>query len=171
MENEAKSESEKFIEHIERQQTVYSVNDELALYRNTGDARFFWRAFLLIRQAGQPIPDDFLNKISQWGGKLLAAQTPTEIAMALELSGNDKRHLGPKQSAAYRRRWELASEVHSVRDLYRLRLSKAIEIVARNRGLSVAKVKHDYHAVSTAPLKQTKPEKGGTLDEAMRAWR
>ncbi len=156
---------------IKHMEFVRTVNNELALFQNTGDARFFWRAFLRIREAGQPIPDDFLDKLAQWGAKLLTARTPHEIAAALELTGDDKRYVGPKKSDAYRRRWMIASEVKNVQSLYRLKLTKAIETVARNRGLSVPKVKRDYHEVFTAPLKQTKPKKSGTLDAAMRAWR
>ena len=165
------TEFDRLLEQIKHEEHVHEVNNEITLFHNTGDARFFWRAFLLIREEGKPIPDDFLDKIAQWGGKLLTARTPTEIAAALELTGDDKRHVGPKQSEAYRRRWMIASEVKNMQRFYRVKLSKAIEIVARNRGLSVPKVKRDYHEVFTAPLKQTKPKKSGTLDEAMRAWR
>ena len=165
------TEFDRLLEQIEHGEHVRRVNNEITLYHNTGDARFFWRAFLLIRKEGKPIPDDFLDKIAQWGGKLLTAQTPAQVATAMELTGDERRHVGPKQSEAYRRRWRLASEVKNVQRQFDVSLQKAIEAVALNNRLSVPKVKRDYHEVFTAPLKQTRPKKNGTLDEAMRAWR
>lgn len=164
-----------FFDAIEREQLVHDVNNEITLYQNTGDARFFWRAFLTLREAGEPIPEDFLSKLAQWGSKLIRAQTPTEIASALELGGDEKRHIGPAHSAAYYKRWRLASEVQTMMKMRpTLKLAEAIRIVAKNSGMTTSKVKADYHKVFTAPVSKagkSRANKGHSLNQAMNAWR
>lgn len=161
----------KFIAELERQDHVHAVNNEISLYQNTGDARFFWQAFLMIHEKGDPIPQDFLDKLAQWGRGAIQAQTPKEVAVALELSGNGKNHLGPKQSATYEKRWRLASEVKTVKNLYRISLIEAIRTVARNNSLPIHKVKSVYHEVFTAPLNESeKNTDGKSLASVMAGW-
>lgn len=126
-----KDDEEDFGEALERESHVHEVNNEITLYHNTGDARFFWRAFLLIHESGEPMPQNFLDKLAQWGNRVIQAKTPQEIATAIEMTGDDKKHIGPKHSEAYRRRWRLASEVQIVKRLYKIKLIKAIETVAK----------------------------------------
>lgn len=165
-----------FLAQLAEAEHVCEVNNEITLYHNTGDARFFWRAFLLIREAKKPIPEDVLSKIAEYANGLISAKTPREIAAALELAGDGKSHSGPKHSQAYVRRWRLASEVQTVMRLRpSLSLKTAIEIVARNRGLTVAKVKAAYHRVFTEPLgraaKGKQKNQTQSLANIMETWR
>lgn len=161
-----------FFQQIEREQTVHDVNNEITLYQQTGDARFFWRAFLIIHESGDPIPKDFINKLAKFGEKLLQTKTPQELATALELTGDTKKHVGPKHSLAYEKRWRLASEVRTVKELYKISLQKAIEAVARNNNLSAFKVRKDYHSVFTAGVHKANKDAAATsLSSAVNAWR
>lgn len=162
----------KFIAEIERQDHVHAVNNEISLYQNTGDARFFWQAFLMIHEKGDPMPQDFLDKLAQWGRGAIQAQTPKEVAVALELSGDGKKHLGPKQSATYEKRWRLASEVKTVKNLYRISLIEAIRAVARNNSLPIHKVKSVYHEVFKASGKESKKRTAEkSLVSVLATWR
>jgi hypothetical protein len=158
-----------FLAQLKREQLANDVQNECTLYRNTGDGRFLWRAFLRLHGAKEPIPQAILDRLAHWGGRLLGAQDPKEIAAALELSGDEKKHIGPKQSESYRKRWRLASEVCIVRDLYKISLTKAIAAVARNSGLSVATVKGAYDDVFRAPLRERKSPTD--LTSALNNWR
>jgi hypothetical protein len=166
----------RFLAQLAEQEHVREVNNKITLYHNTGDARYFWRAFLLLREAKKPIPEDVLSKIAKYAEGLISAKTPREIAAALELAGDEKSHTGPKHSQAYAKRWRLASEVQLVKRLRpSLPLKSAIQIVARNRGLTVAKVKADYHRVFTEPLGRAAKGKQKTqiqsLANVMKEWR
>jgi hypothetical protein len=161
----------KYIQDLEREQHIHDVNNEITLYQQTGDARFFWRAFLTIHEFGDPIPKNFIDKLAQFGTKILQAKTPQELSAGLELTGDEKRHIGPIQSAAYQRRWRLASEVKTVKELYKIPLSKAIATVAKNNNLGVSKVRNDYHKVFTARTKTvTQKTPVVSLTDAMKAW-
>lgn len=158
-------------EAMEREAVLRAINNEIAQYQNTGDARFFWRAVLRINKAGEPLPEDFQREIAQFARAMLQAGTAPELARATGMAGSAKKHRGPVQSAAYTRNWRLASEVKTLLQLHpKLTLTAAIAAVARDRGLSVALVKKAYHATFTA----TKPKRKKAptaLDDAMRAWR
>jgi hypothetical protein len=156
---------------LQRMFHVRQVNEEIQLYANTGDARFLWRAFLLMRKAGDTIPEDFMAKFEQWGRKVVAADGLREIAAALELSGGNKRHIGPKHGASYRTRWKLAGEVAHVQRLYSITLKAAKEAVARNSGLSYATVHREYHKV--VPSKRRSGSASGVMavDSALRSWK
>ena len=148
------------------------VHEELDLYRITQDGRFFWRAFLRLHGSGQPVRQDFLDKLAEIGKKLLSADSADSVVSALEFSGNKKKHVGPETSAAYRRRYVVATKVHWAKTFWNVSLKQAIEIIAKDRNLSVSKVKADYHKIYTAPAKA---EKKGTrhrdIAQAMNAWR
>lgn len=151
---------------------TWKVNNELTLYLSTGDARFFWRAFLLLHKDGRPIPQNFMDKFAQIGERILQTTDVTALPAALELAGSAKDHIGPKQSAAYRARRRLASEVAMVRSGYKISLSEAIRIVARNKKMSVAKVKKAYHDIFTAPLStDNKSTEGDSLTQLAALWR
>ncbi len=151
---------------------TWKVNNELTLYLSTGDARFFWRAFLLLHKDGRPIPQNFMDKFAQMGERILQTTDVTALPAALELAGSAKDHIGPKQSAAYRARRILASEVAMVRDGYKISLSEAIRIVARNNKMSVAKVKKAYHDIFTAPLSaDSKSTEDDSLTQLATLWR
>ena len=161
-----------FFQQIEREQNIHDVNNEITLYQQTGDARFFWRAFLIIHESGDPIPKDFIDKLAKFAEKLLQTKSPQELATALELTGDEKRHIGPKHSEAYRKRWRLASEVRTVKELYKIPLLKAIEAVARNNNLSAFKVRKDYHSVFTAGIRKANKDAAATsLSSAVNGWR
>lgn len=169
------TEEDQYFADLDHEQHVHDVNNEITLYRQTGDARFFWRAFLLLHESGKDVPKDFMDKLAKFANKLLHAKTPNEIAFALELVGDEKKHIGPKHSQAYYRRWRLASEVQIVQRQYRIKLSEAIAAVARNNCLSIAKVKGDYHKIFSAPqtkaLEKAKEKQVGSLAEAISLWR
>lgn len=171
----AENQGTAIIAELERADRIRAVNNEIALFQNTGDARFFWRAYLRLRAAGESVPDDFMAQIDTYASKLLKAQTPLDIAAALDLSGNEKKHTGPKHAAAYARRWRIASEVKIVQDMFPgMTTDKAIKAVARNRGLSHAKVKKDYYQVFPAAKSRRKsvnPSAPPELAAAMRHWR
>ena len=151
---------------------AWKVNNEVELYLSTGDARFFWRAFLLLHQAGRPIPQNFMDKFAQMAERILQTADVADLPAALELAGSAKSHIGPKQSAAYRRRRSLAAEVAMVRDLYKISLTKAIRIVARNRKMSEAKIKKAYHDIYTAPLSTSnKSNEADSLTQLAALWR
>lgn len=158
-------ESKAFIEDMKRRDFNTRVNREFELYLDSGDGRFLWRAFLLLHEAGQPIPQNLLDKLAQWGGRLLTAKDPREIAAALELSG-------AKHSAAYRKRWRLAMEVNQVKELFNLAtLKEAIEVVARNRKLKFSVVENNYHSVFTADAGKNKPRDAEhALTGVMNTW-
>lgn len=166
-----------FFDEWERADLVHEVNNEITLYQATGDGRFFWRAFLTLYEAGEPLPSNFLAKFAQLGNSLLSATTPQEISAALEFSANDgRRHVGPKHSRAYEKRWRLASEVKTVLRLRpELSLVAAKRIVARNRGLSLAEVSKTYHDVFTAPLRKSRAieakKNERQIDSVLRSWK
>lgn len=154
---------------IQEQDFACRIQNNLALYENTGDARYVWRAIFLFHEAKKPLPPALMAKLVDWGGRVQSISDPKEIAAALELTGDNRRHVGPRHSQAYQRRWRIASEVKIVRSLRAsLTLAQAIQIVARNRGLTVAKVKKDYYGTFPAPRRRDKAQ---DLSQAMQAWR
>ena len=158
-----------------RRDLTLRLNTECALYINTGDARFFWRAFLHLYDAGEPIPQDFLDKFAEWGQKVLAADSPREIALALELAGTDKKHAGRAQGETYRRNWRIGSEVEQVRKLFGVSLEEAIRIVGRNRKLHISVVKTAHDKAFRAPVRKQRKARQGedsiSLQEAVGTWR
>lgn len=167
---EPNAEEKQFLEHLDREVLNTAVLNEFALYSNTGDGRFLWRAILVLQRAGEPIPNNLQTKLAQWASKLLTAESQGEICAALELIGDGKKHLGPKHGIAYRKRWRLAGEVRIVMDLYKISSTKAIASVAKNRGLSIEKVKKDYHAVFGAANRQRNGQTPTDLDQVLRSW-
>lgn len=132
--------------HHERARLVQRYNDATYLYNSTRDGRHLWRAFVLLHAAGEPMPPDLLDHFAQWAGRVLAADGPREIAAALELAGDDKSYLGRKASQAAKLRLDIARRVHTLRTFYGITATEAIADVARDRGLSVYKVKKAYHS-------------------------
>lgn len=177
--DQQKDESQVWFDKFMREMHVVDVNNQLALFSNTGDARFFWRAFLLIHERGETIPSQMLDLIATWARELQTAQTPFEIAAALKLSGDAKDHIGPKQSKAYEHRWEVASEVAMLMKIYRAPVGKAIEKVATRRHMPARTVSKFYYAVFPKGIKQSaeRPKRAGrsgslpAIDQAMRSWR
>ena len=147
-----------------------AVNNELTLYRNTGDARFVWRAVMRYHEANITMPAVLVAKLAEWGGRVQTVSSPDAIVLALELKGSAKDKIGPSHSAAYRRRWRLASEVQL---LHRLApdktLDQAIENVARNRRKSIAQVKRAYHDVFTASMQA--PDETAAVQGLIQTWR
>lgn len=153
-----------------RMEHVQEVNNEIRLYKNTGDARFLWRAFLLMRKAGDSIPESLMLKFEEWGRKLIAEDNPRKIASALELAGGQKRHIGLKQGATYRARWMLAGEVANVKSFYNITLTEAIDVVARNNKVSVAMVKKIYHQVVSSKKPAKAPSSSPDLYAVLCDW-
>lgn len=147
-----------------------AVSNEVALYRNTGDARFLWRAVMLHNDAARPLPVELVAKLAEWGSKVQTLAAPDAIAQALELRGSKKDKIGPRHAITYRRRWRLASEVDLV---HRLRpdksLTEAMKTVARNRGKSFAVVKKAYHDIFTAPVRAHCAS--ASVQDLLQAWR
>lgn len=166
------SDEQEFLNDLEDREFTSIIQDELTLYRQTGDARFIWKAVILFNEAGRQLPTEFMEKLAQWGALVQDASEPKEIALALELSGKEKQRIGPNNSRAYERRWHVASEVQQVQRLYRTSLTSAIMTVARNRGLSVAKVKKDHDSVVRKPSRNeiNKQVKGADIAEIMKRW-
>lgn len=168
------SDIDAYVKELDHEQLVHDVNNEITLFHATSDPRFFWKAFVLLREAGEPIPESFMRQITVWGNALIPAATPHQVAAALQMTGNGKRHIGPKHSAAYERRWRIASEVKRVSEFYKITITKAVATVARNNSLTVAKVKKAYHDTFTAPVTKTKntsKETARALDSALNSWR
>jgi hypothetical protein len=140
---------------LARNSVYVDAQNEYALYANTRDGRFLWRAFLLLHRAGKPIPKAFLDKFAEWGEKVIGAESPAQIASALQLSGTTKKHVGVKQGEAYRKRWLLASEVLRLREFKRLGITDAIAAVALSNKLTFAKVKKDYYSVFPATRRRS----------------
>lgn len=167
-------EEDAFIKAMRHGELVRDVNNKIALFQNTGDPRFFWKAFVLLREAGEDIPESFMHQITVWGKALIPAATPHQVATAVQMIGTEKRHIGPKHSAAYEHRWRIASEVERVKKLYKVNLATSIDVVARDRNLTVAKVKKAYHDTFTGPAKKakaTEKEADRSLDATLNAWR
>lgn len=151
---------------------IRAVNNDAERYRATGDARFVWKVIARYAQADKPLPMDYVRKLAEWGGKLQQISKPADIATALELSGHDKEHVGPARSAAFSKRWRLASEVHRVQRLHAGTLIDAIRIVARNSGKTLAVVKKAYHDVFNATEKRThRRRRADDLASIMSNWR
>ena len=170
------AEEREFHEQLIREELMHVVNNEIALYQQTGDARFFWKAIIELHEHREPIPESYMAQIVRWANSILRLSEPREIATALELTGDGKRKVGPSHSDAFEKRWRLASEVQIVKRLRpSLSLDAALKIVARNRSETFAKVKGAYHSVFTAPVaKQSKKAKQAAktdLSDAIRAWR
>jgi hypothetical protein len=165
------SEIDEFLSDVEDRQINYDVNDALALYKQTRDGRYFWRAFMILHEFGRPIPQNFLDKLAQIGQSLLKAESAANIASALEFSGNKKKYVGSPTSMAYERRWRIASEVHQVKELYSLSLIKSFSVVASHQRLTVAKVKADYYKVIKAPARKAIKHSGSrVLAQQMQGW-
>lgn len=160
-----------FLADLEECQFNTEVQNELTLYRNTGDARFFWKAIMLFAEAGKPLPVEFTSKLAAWGALIQHLSTPDDITATLELTGEKKQPVGPKHSEAYRLRWRLASEVQMAQRARGGSLVSAFGVVARNRGLSVSVVKKAYHSIFTSPIKSNRPTGTMQLSEALKAWR
>lgn len=168
------SDSAAFIADLKRREFNSLVNNECDLYRNTGDGRFLWRAYLRLHEAGAPIPQNFLDKFAEWAHKVLDAESPKEIAVALELAGTTQKHSGRKQGETYRRNWLLGSEVEQVRQLWKISLEEAFRIVARNRRKPLSVVKKAYDMAFRAPVREQRQEQGKKrampLQDALGAW-
>lgn len=170
--------AEDFVRDIQKLQLDVDVGAELALYTNTGDARFIWRAVARCHAADAPLPPVIVDKLAQWAALVQPLAEPAALVAALELSGSAKSKIGPKHSAAYRRRWRLAGEVSTVmrmipdRKPNKGKLRKALAIVAHRRGLSVSVVKAAYHQTVTADDRGAdKLDRAAELQAALRAWR
>jgi hypothetical protein len=165
------SEPDDFFSNMEGRQINTEINDALALYEKTRDGRYFWRAFIILHEASQPIPQNFLDKLAQIGQRLLTADSAANIATALEFSGDKGKYVGSTTSMAYERRWRVASEVHQVKEFYNLSLNKSFSVVAIRRGLTVFKVKADYHKVFKTPARKALKIAGSrVLAQQMQGW-
>lgn len=79
-------ESTAFIAAIEHEQFVHAVNDQAALFNATRNGLTVWRAFLLAREAGKPVPEPVLEFLEQIGRDLLAAKTSPQVLTALRMN-------------------------------------------------------------------------------------
>ena len=144
---------------------IRTVNNDVARYHATGDARFVWKVIARYAQANKPLPMDYVHKLAEWGGKLQQISKPADIATALELSGDEKNKVGPKHSAAYTKRWRLASEVQQVHQRPfgpPISIAEAIRIVARNRALPVSVVHGAFYSLQKARERPRKKTRGAT---------
>jgi hypothetical protein len=165
------SEPDDFFSDMEGRQINNDVNDALALYKQTRDGRYFWRAFLLLHESGRPIPQNFLDKLAQIGQSLLKAESTANIATALEFSGDERKYVGSNKSMAYERRWRVTSEVEQVKELYKLSVKEALSVVARSQRLAVSKVKADYHKIITASVRRERRSVGSrALAQQFKGW-
>lgn len=151
-----KKKDSKLVEELKRRDFVCRINNEISKFNNTRDARFFWRAFLLIQEAGEEIPKEFMEQINSYARVMLNAKCSKDLALDLELFGDKKNHLGLEHSLKYTRRWKIASEVETlikVSNLNRLKTSgstkitakQAISSVAKKRGMTSAHVHKIYY--------------------------
>lgn len=151
-----KMKDSKLVNELRRGDFVCRINNEISQFNNTNDARFFWRAFLLIQEAGEEIPKEFMEQINSYARVMLNAKCPTNLASELELFGDNKKHLGIEHSHKYTRRWKIASEVETlirVSSLNKFKTSgsakitakQAISAVAKERGMTPANVHKIYY--------------------------
>ncbi|MBL0420240.1 hypothetical protein JI739_07780 [Ramlibacter sp. AW1] len=133
--------------YFARGRLVQQFNDAVSLYNTTRDGRHLWRAFLVLHDAGEPLPPDLLAHFAEWARGVLAADGSREIAAALELAGDDKNYKGRKASQAAKRDQSLARLVHELRTVHGVSLTRAFAVVARDRGLNVPTVKKAYYGV------------------------
>lgn len=177
-----KKKDSKLVEELKRGDFVCRINNEISKFNNTRDARFFWRAFLLIQEAGEEIPKEFMEQINSYVRVMLNAKNPKDLAARLELFGDKKNHLGIEHGHKYTRRWKIASEVETLIGVSNLNKFKtlgttkitakqAISLVAKERGMTPANVhKIYYDTLRTSSIEGENKERNSGLALQM-LWR
>ncbi len=161
---------------LEQHDLYAAINRDIAHFQDTGDGRFFWRAYLRCRSAGLPVPDDFMELIDGFASGLVNAQTPQQIGAAMGMAGGVKRHVGHKHSASFVEKWRIAIEVQTVLSMWpNMNKTAALEAVARNNNQSVSVVKKAYYTAKNSQpqkaVKASKPKPAAALAQAISTWR
>lgn len=157
---------------VRRASFVKQVNDHMSLFRSERNALSVWRAIRCCHLANEPIPANIIELLAHWADKLESAADARAIGRALELTGGSDEHKGARHLHAVERQRAIASEVALIVRLHGLSKAKAIEVVARNRGLSVSMVKGDFYGFMRARTKRARLGEANTdeadLDAVMR---
>jgi len=162
-------EDEEWLAEFLRVEANNEAHNELVLYNSTGDGRCVWRAISILFEAGLPIPRNIHAKLHEWS-QAISRATNENLARGLELVGDEKNHIGPSLTNKAHARVRLASEVKQVADLYKISLTEAMRVVARNRGLKFLNVKRTYHRVFPGPGRKPKDADTNPLSTAIKGW-
>lgn len=164
--------SDRFLRQLGDLEFDNEIANLAKLYQTTSDARWLWRVVILLHEKRRPIPANLVAKLAEWGGKILELSDPRELTAALELTGQPggTSNVGPKQSAAYERRWRLASEVAAVKRLWpKMETIEACRTVAKNTGTPINYVKSAFY--KTFPRRAGGNVAHRDLQGAMMSWR
>lgn len=125
-------------EDLKRLRLAREVNAELTLYVVTDDARPLWRAYRLLRQAGEPVPEAILREFDTLAAALAGAARKDFLG-AMKLR---RRRLRAAEA-----RLALASRIALARRVFGLSARQARELIAREDGKSPEAIKraHQRH--------------------------
>lgn len=128
---------------LDRRALVSRVNRELELYASLQNGIPLWRAFLLCRAAGEPVPEVILHELEQMARGLVDAEGPDEALRVLKLDSNNRGGTASYQLKLARERRETMSRVDR---LIALGVSKgeAYRRVAGELGKDVGAIKKAY---------------------------
>lgn len=119
-------------------------------YKRTGNARFVWRAYRGLREAGLPIPEVILKCFDQWAGALRSDDDAAGTFRAMELGGGKRSHLGARRVGPEERRSVIAAAVRQMveRDVAP---TAAIRQVAQRFAISEPAARKAYYAKPRQP--------------------
>lgn len=129
----------------DREQLINQVNDELLLYKRLGNGLALWRAYLLCREAGEPVPEVILLYIDTMAGALTRASNTKAVAAAVQMEGRGYGGSARKHMVEADRTYHLVSQVHLLVSMPRpLSMRDACRRVANARGLKWESLKTMY---------------------------
>lgn len=163
-------EEKEWLAEVSRVEANNEAHNELVLYQHTGDGRCVWRAISILFEADIPIPRNIHAKLHEWS-QAISQATNENLARGLELVGDEKKHLGPSLTNKAYARVKLASEVRQVADLYKISITEAMRVVARNSGLKFPNVKRTYHRVFQGTGRKPKDADPNPLSTAIKGWK
>lgn len=156
------SESDDFIAHLERDELISEVNDELALYVNKRNGIALWRAYRLCREAGEPVPEVILRYLDRMGRALEDANNAQEIAAAVEMEGRGYGGSAKRHMQRVYQTYEIVSRVHLLMNLPRRPMpkTKACRLVAAQIGKKADTVEKmfDRWLKEPAPHRKVRPK-------------
>lgn len=168
------SEDDAFYNALQKGWAYQLASNAADVYLLTRDGRYLWQALIELHLKGIPMPPNLYDKFAEIGHKLLAAQDDDQIARALGFKGDNKRHIGPKNSLKAELRLKVARHVEEVMRNPKFTLGRAVALVAQQRNLTPSNVKSIYHRVFTLPgSRASKAKKSGdvkTLSQVMSVW-
>ena len=141
------------------------ANNLCKMYLVEGNGLQIWRALRELHKANIPIPDGIIQKFVEWSIALEGANTPVEACRALELGGGSKDKKGLKRAKQIEKQWRLTGRVTDLMKLFKIGPKKAIGMVARDTGKSIATVKKVYYEVTSTTPKRKANLKEDTLSK------